>query len=127
MSKATFSRNERLKSRKQISLIFKQGKALKVFPLRLHYILSPLEEGAELMNVGFVVPKRNFKKAVERNLYKRRMFEAVRQNREGLLKKLGNQNLHIDIMIVYIHREAGRFAYIEKAVKKGFEKLENII
>ena len=127
MSKATFSKNERLKSRKQISLIFQQGKALKVFPVRFHYILSPLEDETEIMNVGFVVPKRNFKKAVDRNKYKRRMFESVRLNRASLMKKLKEQKLHIDVMIVYIHRESGRFEYIEKAVKKGFEKLENIL
>jgi ribonuclease P protein component len=124
MCKNTFSKNERLKSRKEIAAIFQQGKVLKTFPLRFHYTLSPIEEGDSAMNVGFVVPKRNFKKAVDRNKYKRRMFEAVRLNRAGFLQKLIEQKLHINIMVVYIHRDGGEFKFIEKAVKKGFEKLE---
>ena len=123
MSKYTFSPHERLKSTKQISMIFEKGKMLKVFPIRFHYTISENKEHNGI-NVGFVVPKRNFKKAVDRNRHKRRMFEAVRLGRERLMKKIEEQNLHIDLMVVYIHREEGRFDFIEKAVKRGFEKLE---
>lgn len=127
MSSFSLSKNERLKSRKQISLIFSKGKVQKAFPLRLHYILSPLEEGQEVMNVGFVVPKRNCKKAVDRNRYKRRIFEAVRLNRQEIMQKLSESNLHIDVMIVYIHREEPSFTFVEKAVVKAFEKLADKI
>jgi ribonuclease P protein component len=127
MSTFSLSHNERLKSRKQISLIFSEGRTVKAFPLRLHYIISPLEENQPLMNVGFVIPKRNCKLAVDRNRYKRRIFEAVRLNRMQFMKTLKEKELHIDIMIVYIHRDEPTYNYVAKAIKKGLEKLENNI
>lgn len=123
----SISRQERLKSRKQISQIFSSGDMVKAFPLRFHYLLSPLEKDQPSMNLGFVVPKRNCKLAVDRNRYKRRIFEAVRLNRSNFKEILEEKNLHIDLMIVYIHNDEPSFNYVEKAIKKGFKKLENKI
>ncbi len=123
MSRFSLSQKERLKSRKQISLIFQQGKVLKSFPLRFHYQLRSIEESDLNMNIGFVVPKRNCKKAVHRNRYRRRIFEAARLHREALMKKLEEKNLHIDLMIVYIHTKEPKFSFVEKAVIKGFQKI----
>lgn len=123
MSQFSLSKNERLKSRKQIGLIFKEGQVLKAFPLRFHYKISTLEEGQPTMNIGFVVPKRNCKLAVDRNRYKRRIFEVARLNRSDFMKYLSENKLHIDLMIVYIHRDEPTYEYVEKAIKKGFEKL----
>lgn len=123
MSQFSLTKNERLKSRKQIDLIFKEGPVLKVYPLRFHYTVSELEENQPPMNIGFVVPKRNCKLAVNRNRYKRRIFEAARLNRGDFMKYLSESKVHIDLMIVYIHRDEPTFEYVEKAIQKGFEKL----
>lgn len=123
MSQFSLSKNERLKSRKQIGLIFKEGQVLKSYPLRIHYSISPLEENQPTMNIGFVVPKRNCKLAVNRNRYKRRIFEAARLNRADFMVFLKDKKLHIDLMIVYIHRDEPSYEFVQKAIVKGFEKL----
>lgn len=75
-----FGREERLKSKIVISSLFAEGKSLKKFPLRLVYL--PLEgEEIHRHKAAVSVPKRSFKKAVDRTHLKRLMREAYRKNK----------------------------------------------
>ena len=61
-----------------------EGKHVKSFPLRLIY--SPLNHDGEFpIKVGFSVPKRNVKLAVDRNRIKRLMREVYRKNKHLFL------------------------------------------
>ena len=62
----SYPKNEKLKSRKTIDLLFTEGKSVSKFPLRLVYI--PLEESAEKINFGVSVSKKHFKKASEKDI-----------------------------------------------------------
>ncbi len=42
--RSTFNKREKLKSRKRIELLFKQGKSFSVFPYRVYFLVRPLEE-----------------------------------------------------------------------------------
>ena len=125
----TFSKQERLKSRKIIGQLFKGGESFVAYPLRVVWIpaepVSTLpatsensaEPGAQL---AISVPKRNFKTAVARNLLKRRIREAYRLHKHELYEKLADRR--IALMFMYIAKEELSFAEIEAGVKKMIRK-----
>lgn len=103
-----FPSNERLKSRKAIDALFLSGNVVKNFPFRLVY--HELEELPVNIQIGFSVPKRSFKKAVDRNRIKRQLRELYRLNigthRDKLKKPL-------QMMLIYTAKEELKYAELE--------------
>lgn len=122
-SSLSFSREEHLKSRKRITSLFAEGFAVKSFPLRAQLRFVPEVEDRKLLEIGFVVSKRSFKKAVDRNRIKRQMIEVFRLNREELMQTLAHEHCYIDVMLIFVHREHVSFEQLEKAWKKLQSKL----
>lgn len=89
---AKFTKQERLCSKKQIDLLFLKGNTAAAHPLKLIFIETELAY-VKPCQAMFVVPKRSFKKAHDRNKLKRRMREAYRLNKESFyeLLKLNNK------------------------------------
>lgn len=85
--KNTFHKQERLCSRKQMELLFSKGKSSAAYPLKLVYINTPVELIYPAQSM-FVVPKRNHKRAHDRNKLKRRMREGYRLNKISLYTEL---------------------------------------
>lgn len=84
----TYPKAEKLKSRTTIGHLFTEGKSVSKYPLRLVYM--PLEN-AELegkLQMGVSVSKKYFKRAHDRNHYKRLLREAYRLNKHSLIEKL---------------------------------------
>ena len=75
--KFTLGKQERLKSRKLIEKLYKNGESVKAFPLRMVY-LQTAHTSKFPAQVGVSVAKRNFKKAPDRNRLKRLMRETYR-------------------------------------------------
>lgn len=112
-----FHKEERLKSRKMIQAIFNGGKSLKAFPVIAVYVEDSEFDGVK---VGFSVSRKRFKKAVDRNLLKRRMLEAYRLNRDNY----GIQNHSgLALMLIYVSAEKADYTLIEKKVCRILEKL----
>jgi len=82
-----YPREERLKSKNTISSLFSQGKSVSKFPLRLVYVPENLSDGQKI-KMGVSVSKRNFKKAIDRNYFKRVLRETYRLNKHLLLDGL---------------------------------------
>ena len=82
----TFTKQERMTSRKLIERLFigGGGRSMSVFPLRAVYMLTGRESGAAGVQVLISVSKRHFKRAVRRNRVKRQIREAYRLNKDIL-------------------------------------------
>ena len=114
----TYSKDEKLKSRKLIKELFENGKAATVYPLRMIY-LKKEHFGKYPVKAGVSVSKRNLKHAVDRNRIKRLMREAYRLNKHLLYTNLEEQYI---IMFIYLAKEKETFKLIENKMKDLMEK-----
>jgi ribonuclease P protein component len=73
----TYPKNEKLKSKITIGLLFTEGKSVSKYPLRLVYNAGAFGE-SEKIKIGVSVSKKYFKKAVDRNYFKRVLRETYR-------------------------------------------------
>jgi ribonuclease P protein component len=119
----SFTRPERLKSRKAISSLFRGGHSFVAYPLRVVWKeSSPYLAAMSRVQVLISVPKRNFKTAVARNRLKRQIREAYRLQKQEFYDKIEASNLHISLMVSYIAKEALPYAEIEAGVRKLIRK-----
>ncbi len=116
----SFHKNERLCSKKIIDKLFDEGKSFFVYPVKIIYLETPLPS-TNPVQAAFTVGKRNFKKAVQRNLIKRRMREAYRLNKKKLYDKIGEKQLAV--FFIYTGKTISEYKQIETAIIKGLKKL----
>ena len=114
----TFSKKEKLKSKKHIDLLFTEGRSISAYPLRLVYMPIEFTESIPI-KTGVSVSKRYFKNAVDRNRLKRLMREAYRLNKHQFFNKISTQYA---FMILYIGKEGTDFATIENSMQKLYTK-----
>lgn len=112
-----YSKEEKLKKQKHIDLLFSEGKSVSKYPLRLVYV--PLEENEVPLEFGVSVSKRYFKKAVDRNYFKRVLRETFRLNKNILYDAL---NKPYAMMFFYQTKDRLTYAEIETKTKVIFEK-----
>lgn len=82
----TYPKSEKLKRKNTIDLLFSEGKSVSKYPLRLVYVPVDLSE-SESIKMGVSVSKKYFKKAVDRNYFKRLLRETYRHNKDLLLSE----------------------------------------
>ena len=114
----TYPKKEKLKSKTTIDLLFSEGNSVSKFPLRLVYIENK-EENAELMKMGVSVSKKYFKKAVDRNYFKRVLRETYRLNKHILI-----DNLEKPYAFMFFYQTKERLSYqeIEEKTIQLFQK-----
>ena len=121
---ATFSYNkfEKLKSRKQIELLFAKGKSISAFPVKVFYL--PVEHTPmHPVQVGVGVSARNFKKAVDRNTIKRRLREAYRLHKLPLHQHLLTEQKSVAVFILWIDKQLPTSAALQDLMPTVIEKL----
>ncbi len=117
-----FPKQERLTSKKIIEELFSKGSSVFLYPFRILYLASPAA-GPGNPQVLFSVSKRNFKKAVDRNLIKRRMREAYRLHKSDLLKAAPGEKKPAYIAFIYIAKEKISFEILEKKLILAWQRL----
>jgi ribonuclease P protein component len=118
----SFKKGEKLSSRKEITSLFRSGRVLVSHPIRIIYDLS--HEGDFPARVAISVPKRLFKRAVDRNLLKRRIREIYRQHKPGFYHQLNEMEVRIHMVIQVHHAGIVDYHLLEQAVQRGIEKVE---
>lgn len=112
----SFCKEEKLIGKISFEKLVKQGKSIYQFPFRLIYLhknINPESETETLEKIsefparlGISVPKRKFKRAVDRNRIKRHIRESYRKLKGELLYPfLLDRKLSLDILLVYTHNE----------------------
>ncbi len=114
----TFTKEERLCNKKLIDELFRNGSSFLCYPFKVSW-LNILEEQAFPAQVLFSVPKKRYKRAVDRNLLKRRMREAYRLNKTHFLYlPLTEKGRKIVFSIGYIGKEIADYSLVEKKMLK---------
>ncbi|MFA5642376.1 MAG: ribonuclease P protein component [Bacteroidales bacterium] len=113
-NRLSFDKSAKLCSVTRISEVFREGKIVFNYPFKVCYLVN----GTDKSKVLISVPKRSFKKAVQRNRIKRVIREALRL--------AGFQEFYskgLDICIIYIGKELPLFNKVSVKIKNVLEKI----
>jgi ribonuclease P protein component len=113
-----YSKKDKLKSKKLIEQLFNEGKAVTVYPLRLVYLKTNLEDDSTL-KTGVSVSKRLHKTAVARNRIKRLLREVYRLNKPLYFN---NSSTSYAFMILYLSKDGTTFDILDNTMKLLFKK-----
>jgi ribonuclease P protein component len=114
----TFSKLEKLKYKKLIEILFSEGKSVTLFPLRIVF-LQKEHDGVKPLKVGFSVPKRLIKKAVDRNRIKRQLREVYRLNKEEFYQLIDKKYI---MMVVFMDGKKYESPILNTKMIKIFDK-----
>ena len=120
----TLGTNERLKSRKQIELLFSKGKKFTIAPFRVYYLFNQLTNPPLQFGVG--VSNKNFKKADDRNKIKRQVRDAYRLQKISLQQKLKDKKYQLSVFLIYTNKEIPEYREVFEQIKKLLLKLDHI-
>lgn len=101
-------KTERLNGENNISTLLKKGKFISGDRLKMCYYKNPENQNSRIM---VSVPKKLFKRAVKRNLLKRRIRESYRQ-----LKSIIAAEQH-DILFIYTSKTEHSYDTINKDIE----------
>ena len=113
-----YPKHEKLKRRKTIDTLFSNGTSVSKFPLRLVYVENPMVESG-LVQIGVSVSKKHFKRAADRNYFKRVLRETYRLNKHLLTQHLDRPYA---FMLLYQTKERLSFDEINSKTIALFEK-----
>ena len=114
----TYPKKERLKSKTTIGLLFSEGKSVSKYPLRLVYRQAEADS-EEKIKMGVSVSKKYFKRAVDRNYFKRILRETYRLNKHLLW-----DNVEQPYSLMFFYQTKDKLSYEEINTKtiQLFEK-----
>lgn len=117
--KHTLGAQERLKSRKLIDQLFKEGKSFAVFPYRVYYHLpkaAMVRPSVSLLQFGVGVSTRNFKHAVDRNRIKRLTREAYRLQKAPFQALIQSKQLPFVFFLIYTGKELPAYEVVNEKI-----------
>ena len=118
----TLSKADRLSWKRYIDLLFLQGQSFIAYPLRVVYL--PVEKRLSVpVSILISVPKKKFKRAVKRNLIKRKIRESFRLHKQELTDNLTAADKQLLVAFIYLDNQIASFAEMEKAMNKAFRIL----
>lgn len=123
----TFKKSERLCAKRSFDLLFRRRRGFNIGCLWVVYRLDlPADLVTAPLMVAFSAPKKHFKRAVQRNLIKRRMREAYRLYKHVATAAFREKGRNIAFLIKYNHKEIRSFKEIERDMRKVLQRIETL-
>lgn len=120
LAKFTFQKQERLHKEKLIQELFEKGSSFYLYPFKVLVKRNP-DDSFPVHQVMISVSRRNFRKAVDRNLLKRRIRESFRLN-----KNLLPVTPKYVIAYIYTAKEILTFAQIQERLVKTLNRFDHV-
>ncbi len=109
------NKSEILRGEKQIETLYRSGKRISSVPLLI--IKMETENTDEHpVKTAFVVPKRNFRKATERNRIRRQLREAWRLNKQLLIDVMESKNKSLHLLLIYTGKTPVPFPELQQKI-----------
>jgi ribonuclease P protein component len=122
MKKYYFKKEERLCSLKLIEELYSQGSSFALYPFR--FVYREIQPQTPPIQIVISVPKRKFKKAVDRNKIKRQIREVYRHSKEDFLYlSLIEKGKSLHLLIIFTGNEIITTSTIRKKLNLGLERL----
>jgi len=122
--KFSLPKEKKLKKRDEIQRLFKEGKRIKKGELHLIYLVEKAAGNSEPFKLGVSVPKKKFKRAVDRNRLKRLIREGFRLNQEQIEKQCELKQKHCLLMFVFQGSDLVNYAALEPKIVLILRELE---
>jgi len=114
-------KHNRLKLEKEINQLFLHGESIFIYPIKLIYVRHNTEDFS--FKVMAAVSKKYLKRAVKRNLVRRRIKEAFRQSPNLLQLENALPRTELHLAFVYVSKEVLCYQRIEEVVNELLGKL----
>ncbi|MBM3437235.1 MAG: ribonuclease P protein component [Bacteroidetes bacterium] len=119
----TFTENERLKEKKLIDALFSKGRSLRLGPLTLlWFAFDSGKPGTAKILIS--ASSKKLKRAVDRNLMKRRMRESYRKNKSGLIEFLEKKCISCVFAFLYSSSGITSYAEVEEKIIQLIERFQ---
>ena len=102
--------------------IFEEGKTEKVYPFLLRYLEVDLKTDT-CFQVVIAVPKRKFKRAVDRNRIKRLIREAVRKKKYIIEQSMLSDDKQLALFLIYTSNQEETYQRIIDKIEVLFLRL----
>lgn len=109
-------KEERLHGRDNVDSLFKGGASFMAYPFKCVYRIP--EEDEKLLRVVVSVGKRYHKRAVKRNIIKRRAKEAFRLNKKLFYDVA---SISVDLALIYVGKKEETYDVIAHGVTKAIK------
>ncbi len=116
-------KEERLSGRKQMEKLFREGKSFYLSPFRVMMYAEREADKRPVVRMAVSVPRKIFRRAVKRNLIKRRVREAYRLHKQLLSEQLADKRIFLDIIFIYTSPEILSFREIEEKLVLSLRKI----
>jgi len=120
MRQHEFRKEERLNKEKIIQELFTKGSSFYLYPFKVFFMLQP-DDGIQGHQLLITVSKKLFRRAVDRNMIKRRIREGYRLNKSVLV-------IPKPLVIAYIYsvKEILPSAQLHERLVKTFKRFEYV-
>lgn len=119
----TFTPAEHLKSQKAIDALLNTKSGFMAYPFRVAYQVVDAESATSAVQVMFVVRKKRFRHATDRNRFKRLLREAYRLQKQPLLDYATAHGIGMRIAFIGISSTLPAFSDVQDKMREAINNL----